>query len=113
MFRILDISGEGFESYGGKEISHLAKVNLFVGQNNSGKSRLIRKIFSARKLTFAPKDIPIEQIIEKISNYNNDLISFIKENRLSIFKTMNDLSEEAKQLCKKIHKFIEEQNQFS
>ena len=85
MFRAIDISGEGFESYEGKKISHLGKVNLFVGQNNSGKSRLIRKIFSARKLTYAPKDIPIEQILENIVDFNNDLIFFTNENNISIF----------------------------
>lgn len=52
-------------------LKSLSKVNIFVGGNNSGKSLLLRKIFSKYGLEFIPSD-------DNLKNINN-AISEIKE----------------------------------
>ena len=60
-------------------IDGLKKVNIFIGENNSGKSKTIRKI-----------------MIESLNYYNNNWGSFLdsKENRISFYSS--------EMLCKKI-----------
>ncbi len=62
MFKEIEIINEEFKDYDNETISDLSKVNLFVGQNNSGKSRLIRKLFKQEKLRFIPNDLDIKKI---------------------------------------------------
>src|SRR6266571_6622855 len=53
---------EQFEKYtvksaqkeGGNRLSNLSKINIFVGENNSGKSKFLRHLAVIEKLQFVP-----------------------------------------------------------
>jgi len=50
-------------------LTGLGRVNLFVGRNNSGKSRLLRAIYKAETLHFATAELPrghIRAIVEPV-----------------------------------------------
>lgn len=61
MITKLIIDGSDFENYdvlnnesgkNEKQLSNLSRVNIFIGENNSGKSRFLRKLFSNNNLMF-------------------------------------------------------------
>lgn len=43
-----------------KFLSNLSQINLFVGSNNSGKSRLLRRLFSDEELKFNASDLSLD-----------------------------------------------------
>lgn len=45
-----------------KILKNLSKINIFVGQNNSGKSRLLRGISKIEELEYIPKDADYREI---------------------------------------------------
>jgi len=45
---------EDGQKAGKKILPNLSKINIFVGANNSGKSRLLRKLASQEQVFFAP-----------------------------------------------------------
>lgn len=55
-----------------KIISNLSKINIFIGSNNSGKSKCMRSIFSDKELKFNSNS-------EKLNHYNELIKSFNKE----------------------------------
>lgn len=60
-----------------KYINNLSNINLFVGPNNSGKSRFLREIFKS-KFSYVPNDIDINILRENINS--------LKELTLNTFK---------------------------
>jgi AAA15 family ATPase/GTPase len=50
-------------------ISGLSKVNIFVGENNSGKSRFLRSILSEKDLCYAIDKEFIVDILNKFNQY--------------------------------------------
>src|SRR5258706_15889748 len=42
------------QSEGEKRLSNLSKMNIFVGENNSGKSRFLRRLAAIKQLQFTP-----------------------------------------------------------
>jgi len=54
MYTALQVSGESFEGYEIKDgvMDRLSRINVFIGRNNSGKSRFLREIFKRNKLRF-------------------------------------------------------------
>lgn len=58
-------------------LNNLSKINIFIGSNNSGKSRLLRKICSEKVLN-------INEGTEEIRTYNN-LISEMQEEISEVF----------------------------
>lgn len=67
-----EFKNENQDSYGNKPISGLEKVNIFIGQNNSGKSRFIRKLFKKENYQFDIKEFSIDKFTEKIDNLNSE-----------------------------------------
>jgi hypothetical protein len=63
-----------------KSIENLAKINIFVGANNSGKSRFMRSIASERQLLCMP-DIAIDEINSIRQELGNQIISFMVTHR--------------------------------
>lgn len=53
-------------------IDKLSQVNIFIGRNNSGKSRFIRKIFTDDEISFTAKELDIENFDNTISNYKQE-----------------------------------------
>jgi hypothetical protein len=62
----LDSISEGFsvlaQSGSSRRLTGLSKINLFVGPNNSGKSRFLRELAKIQKPVFVPTDERIQQI---------------------------------------------------
>ena len=75
MFKAIQITETEFKDYSNDSIEHLSKVNLFVGQNNSGKSMLLRKLFVVDKLKFKPEDLDIDGINSLRDEFLNTEIS--------------------------------------
>lgn len=69
MLKKINIAKETYQDYIETEIADLSRVNLFVGQNNSGKSRLMRKLFSEDELEFLPYDFDFEKMVELANEY--------------------------------------------
>ncbi|HEV7925343.1 MAG TPA: ATP-binding protein [Verrucomicrobiae bacterium] len=92
----IDISGKGFEQYkidspdesSRKILGNLSKINIFVGPNNSGKSRFMREIAKTEKLRFKSAyhefknhenlRVPFQQDVRDIfmNNYIADMAGF-------------------------------------
>lgn len=69
-------SGESFKSYHISPVefsNNLSKVNLLVGQNNSGKSRFIRQLFSFKFLDNNYSDIDINKFNQYTSEAKDEL----------------------------------------
>lgn len=68
------------ENLGGEEyrvINNLSKVNLFIGSNNSGKSRFIRALFTEDEYTYQFKQFDYgyyAEVIEDFANFINKKI---------------------------------------
>lgn len=60
------------------ELSNLSWVNIFVGENNSGKSRLMRGIMKISDLQFFPENMRSEEIINLLETFKNSLESLVK-----------------------------------
>lgn len=68
IFRELKMNDNELNNYkflGGNDtkiLNNLSKINIFVGQNNSGKSRLLRGISKIEELEYIPKDVDYKEI---------------------------------------------------
>ncbi|MFA1712286.1 AAA family ATPase [Peribacillus frigoritolerans] len=79
----LSVNSNFKSDYNLNVIRNLSKVNIFVGSNNSGKSRFLRGIFSIDKsLSFMPP----EEMVD-VEGYYNLLIEFIDAIISSITKS--------------------------
>jgi predicted ATP-dependent endonuclease of OLD family len=61
-------------------IESLSKINIFVGENNSGKSRLIRNILS-KELNYIPNSFSIGDLNNAIENIKKNISAYYKQNR--------------------------------
>ncbi|WP_133054816.1 ATP-binding protein, partial [Niastella populi] len=55
-------------------LSNLSQINIFVGKNNSGKSRFLRKLFSQEDLKFLSNVIDLASIDGVIANLKEEVI---------------------------------------
>ncbi len=58
-------------------ISNFSRINLFIGANNSGKSRFLRSIMSNKNLKFEYQELDSKIINLLIRNYNNKIKDFV------------------------------------
>lgn len=72
MIRDIQLSGQRFDGYSGDEpgnsISGLHTLNVFIGPNNAGKSRLLRAIFAEKELRFATNADELEALRRAIDD---------------------------------------------
>ncbi|PFU70357.1 AAA family ATPase [Bacillus thuringiensis] len=59
---------------GNKRIQNLSKVNIFVGANNSGKSRMLRELFQEEVLRFIPSEFKLDEVNNIIREYKENVI---------------------------------------
>ena len=85
MLNKIDISGDQYSDYSEVYLDNLSKVNLFIGQNNSGKSRLIRKLFAQENLSFLPSEIDFNEVNRITTAFYSDVTSQLNSNRISAF----------------------------
>lgn len=94
-----DLFAEYYTPYGNKELDNLNRVNIFIGKNNCGKSRFLRKLFEEENLKldfylfnkesiskllkllvlYFEQSFDVRQINEVSSDKISGLISTIKE----------------------------------
>lgn len=83
-------------------ISNLSKVNIFVGANNTGKSRFLRSLFyidKTSKLKFFPSDYLIKDYIEQSDKFKKYMIKHkdrlynSNENnaKVSVYRNLDDI----------------------
>lgn len=66
----LKLSNELKNEYNTDELDNLSKVNIFIGPNNSGKSRLLRNIYQEKTYDFLPSDFNYKAINTITREYN-------------------------------------------
>ncbi|ANU18481.1 hypothetical protein BBI11_16195 [Planococcus maritimus] len=59
------------------KIDDLSKINILVGTNNSGKSRMLRSLFTEKDLLFFPASFNLPKLNEAVKNFKNKLISVL------------------------------------
>lgn len=59
------------------KISNLSKINILVGTNNSGKSRMLRNLFTENPLLFKPTEFELAIINDFISDFRDKVTSKI------------------------------------
>ena len=75
------------ESYSVKDdsdyLESINKINIFIGANNSGKSRFIRTLFSEENVKFIFDKFNIIKIDESIIEFKNQLADFFLRNSIA------------------------------
>ncbi len=61
-----------------EEIKDLSQINIFVGANNSGKSRLIRGIMKIKNINFKLNDLDKTFLIDKLKKTREDIEKIFK-----------------------------------
>lgn len=59
-----------------KFIDNIAKINIFIGPNNSGKSRFMRSLFSQEKIRFETDSVDLAAINKPIKELNLSIQAF-------------------------------------
>lgn len=76
------------------QLNNLKKINIFVGENNSGKSRLLRSLIKNDKVIIYSPDFINAKKIEQIKRDYNELIEDIKRYNRNYDDTKIEISEE-------------------
>lgn len=106
------------------QIKQLSQLNLFIGPNNSGKSRFLRGLFKAPNYSFTPNNVSLSKILAAIqpldetiqSNLGDSLSGYgsIRRDMFASFKRLAENQEiSAAQLTKlkeTINRIIENNN---
>ena len=71
-----------------KNLKKLSKINIFVGQNNSGKSRLLRGISKIEELEFIPKNVDYDEINDFVKNSVETIANTLSTHRSSTLGTL-------------------------
>ncbi|AKB22331.1 ATP-dependent endonuclease [Methanosarcina sp. WH1] len=77
-------------------IRFLSKLNIFVGENNSGKSRLLRSLLS-NELDYVPDSSFIEDYNTFVENLKNEFESYFQKKKIDIkgfinlYKTLDEI----------------------
>lgn len=70
------------------KISNLSKINIFVGTNNSGKSRMLRLLSSEENLLFLPASFNLHNLNEIIESFKTDLVSILDSKRIVAYGSL-------------------------
>ncbi|MFO0357011.1 MAG: AAA family ATPase [Sphingobacteriaceae bacterium] len=83
MYKSIKIDSPEFNAYsftGKNYLTNLSKINIFIGQNSSGKSQLMRTIFSASSFEFLPLDVNIVKLNHLILNFKLFVNDYLNHN---------------------------------
>ncbi|MBU7314434.1 AAA family ATPase [Paenibacillus oleatilyticus] len=71
---------DGYQMVGkdNNNLANLSKINLFVGSNNSGKSRFVRSLFNYSTYSIIPAKVNLPQLNSLIDAYKKDVESIIE-----------------------------------
>ena len=104
--RVPDFTDKGFKNTEDNkwDLNDLKPINIFIGANNSGKSRLIRHLFSHDILHIDSNDFPFSRFYGVTSNITSSSQSqalkqfILTEKNLSLQNIMEKLETKAKEL---------------
>lgn len=65
-----------------KKICNLSKINIFIGTNNSGKSRMLRSLFKEDNLVYVPANFNLLDLNKTIQSFKEELMNVL--NRYNI-----------------------------
>ncbi|WP_317898550.1 AAA family ATPase [Aurantibacillus circumpalustris] len=83
MIKAINISEDVFSSYNynpEKELDNLSKVNIFIGPNNSGKSRFLRHLFALENLKFTSDNYDLKTISLKLKLFKEKILMEVENN---------------------------------
>ena len=83
-----------FISKNGENISdlkNLSKINIFVGENNSGKSRFLRSIIKEKDFKFLPNNEDFDEINKNIPIFKKKLDNYYSGFNKNIYDSFPDL----------------------
>lgn len=66
-----------------KSLDNLSKINVFIGANNSGKSRFLRALFSDEKMKIELEDADFDRFHKRIETLVYDITKILDSNNLS------------------------------
>jgi len=70
------------------ELKNLSRVNIFIGRNNSGKSRFIRLLFGLKGIEFKSTDFSIERYGEAIEAIRDGIDSYFSGNLIKNIRNL-------------------------
>ncbi|NMC34092.1 MAG: ATP-binding protein [Veillonellaceae bacterium] len=73
----------------GNVLKGLSKINIFIGENNSGKSRLMRSIIQTENFDFISTNEDLNKINDFTVNFKNDLKEFYNKYNLNDIDDLN------------------------
>jgi predicted ATP-dependent endonuclease of OLD family len=83
MYKSIHLNSKEISNYqtstGNKEIENLSKINIFIGPNNSGKSRFLRGLFSDPNPEFKIESIELKKLNSAIMELKNKLENYFKD----------------------------------
>lgn len=94
IFRKLKMSDSELKNYkflgsgDKKTLKNLSKINIFVGQNNSGKSRLLRGISKIEELEYIPRDVDYDEITNFVKESTEEIEKILLHHNS---KTLGDI----------------------
>lgn len=65
-------------------IDQLSRINIFIGSNNSGKSRLLRHLFANNDYSYIPKAISLKEYKDTCRMYERHLIIGFRESAIHL-----------------------------
>lgn len=78
-YKLLDSFGN-FDN----ELRELSKVNIFVGPNNSGKSRFMRKLFSSSQDQIRPASMDTEALTDTVAQAHTKITQYLKNQMIEL-----------------------------
>ena len=85
MYTSLNINVPETKEYicGGKTaIENLSQINIFIGPNNSGKSKFMRALFSNDDPQYRVNDVDLDYVNDEIENLKKDIADFYSKNNI-------------------------------
>jgi AAA15 family ATPase/GTPase len=82
-------------------LANLSKINIFIGANNSGKSRLMRTLFVNQAFKYLRLGIRSDKLIRNLNNYHHAVINGMKTYISSDAESIPELLKEKGYLNKK------------
>lgn len=81
---------ENFESFkvldNNRELTKLSKINIFIGANNSGKSRFLRSVFSNSSMFYESQSLGLDEFNNLISSFKDELKIFFTHGDIGDYK---------------------------
>ena len=74
----------------GNTLRNISKINIFIGANNSGKSKLLRDILQ-KKILYKPHTYSLEKIKKTIADLKNEIDLYFEKKRLDKRRDIEDL----------------------